>query len=156
MHRLLGRPSPTLISCGSRAWKVASFNREALRRSPTEYHVNVTKQLAVLDRATALERVGDDLELLQEMAQLYLDEYPSQLEALRVAVHKRDAKGVERAAHSLKGSVGNFGAFAAHSAALAVEMLGRHADLSHVDAAMADLEAALTDLHPEMELLLQG
>ncbi len=118
--------------------------------------MNVTKQLAVLDRPTALERVGGDLELLQEMAQLYLDEYPSQLEALRLAVRRRDAKGVERAAHSLKGSVGNFGAYAAHNAALAVEMLGRHADLTHLDPAMSDLEVALADLHPEMELLLHG
>jgi two-component system, sensor histidine kinase and response regulator len=118
--------------------------------------VNVIKQLAVLDKAVALERVGGDMELLQEMAQLYLEEYPSQMQALRAAVQTRDAKGVERAAHSLKGSVGNFGAAAAQSAALTVEMMGRHDDLAQLDSAFRLLEEALTDLHPEMEGLLAG
>lgn len=118
--------------------------------------MSVMKQLAVLDRVTALERVGGDLELLQEMAQLFLEEYPSQLDAVRTAVRTRDAKGVERSAHSLKGSVGNFGAALAHSAAFELEMLGRRADLTSVDSALVSLESALADLHPEMERLVQG
>ena len=117
--------------------------------------MSFSNQIAVLDRAVALERVGGDSELLQEMAQLFLDEYPMQLEAVRVAVRARDAKALERSAHSLKGSVGNFGAAAAQEAALQLELIGRRGDLREVDGAMACLESALSSLQPEMESLAQ-
>lgn len=117
--------------------------------------VSFSNQIAVLDRAVALERVGGDSELLQEMAQLFLDEYPMQLEAVRAAVRTRDAKALERSAHSLKGSVGNFGAAAAQDAALQLELIGRRGDLREVDQAMGCLENALSSLQPEMESLAQ-
>ncbi|MBL8176340.1 MAG: Hpt domain-containing protein [Bryobacterales bacterium] len=118
--------------------------------------MSFSNQIAVLDRAVALERVGGDSELLQEMAQLFLDEYPSQLDAVRVAVLARDAKALERSAHSLKGSVGNFGAAAAQDAALRLEMIGRRGELQDVEQEFRNLEAALSALQPEMESLAQS
>ena len=118
--------------------------------------MSFSNQIAVLDRAVALERVGGDSELLQEMAQLFLDEYPSQLEAVRAAVRARDARALERSAHSLKGSVGNFGAAAALEAALRMELLGRRGELQDVEQAMRSLEVALLTLQPEMETLAQA
>lgn len=115
--------------------------------------MSFSNQIAVLDRAVALERVGGDSELLQEMAQLFLEEYPSQLEAVRAAVQARDPKALERSAHSLKGSVGNFGAAAAQDAALRLELLGRRGDLQEVDQALGCLESALSSLQPEMQSL---
>ena len=112
-------------------------------------------QLAVLDRAIALSRVGGDTELLQEMAQIYLEECPGQMEAVRAAVAARDAKAVERSAHSLKGSVGNFGATMAQQAALQLEMLGRRGELDGAESALTDLEFAIRKLNPEMEHLAQ-
>lgn len=118
--------------------------------------MQLQNQLAVLDRAMALSRVGGDSELLQEMAQLFLEECPSQMEAVRDAVHTRDPKAIERSAHSLKGSVGNFGAAAAHQAALELEMKGRLSDLQGVEQALRQLESAVTELQPEMEDLAQS
>lgn len=115
--------------------------------------MDFANQLAVLDRAIALSRVGGDAELLQEMAQLFLEECPSQLESVRAAVRARDAKALERSAHSLKGSVGNFGAAAAHQAALTLEMLGRRGELEHIEPALQKLESAFRQLQPEMENL---
>jgi len=118
--------------------------------------VNFPNQLAVLDRAIALSRVGGDTELLQEMAQLFLEEYPSQLNVVRTAVQARDAKALERSAHSLKGSIGNFGAESAHQAAFALEMMGRQGNLDHVEDALRRLESTLSALKPEMECLAQS
>lgn len=118
--------------------------------------VDFPNQLAVLDRAIALSRVGGDSELLQEMAQIFLEECPSQMLAVRSAVAARDPKAVERSAHSLKGSVGNFGATMAQQAALALEMLGRRGQLEDVDSALYQLEDAIHQLQPEMESLAQS
>lgn len=115
--------------------------------------MSLPKQLAVLDRAIALSRVGGDAELLQEMAQLFLEEYPSQMDAIRSAVELRDPRAIERSAHSLKGSVGNFGAEAALNAAFSLEMIGRNGNLQEVENALAALELAIRELEPAMTSL---
>ena len=82
-------------------------------------------QEQVLDRAAALARVGGDLDLLKEIAALFLDEYPQALVDMRKALATGDAKTIERSAHGLKGSVANFGARTAVDAAFELEQLGR-------------------------------
>ncbi|HUQ94857.1 MAG TPA: Hpt domain-containing protein [Bryobacteraceae bacterium] len=115
--------------------------------------MNWQAQLAVMDRAIALSRVGGDAELLQEMAQLFLEEYPFQLEAVRTAVQAGDPKALERSAHCLKGSISNFGAAEAQQAAFTLEMLGRKGDLLDAGNALTQLETALQHLQPAMASL---
>ena len=62
-----------------------------------------------LDRRLALSRVGGDMELLREIAALFLEECPRSLLEIHQAVTGEDAAKLENAAHSLKGSVANFG-----------------------------------------------
>ena len=78
-------------------------------------------ELRALDRSLALSRVGGDVELLQEIAQLFLEDAPNMLAAIDLALRSGDAHALERAAHSLKGSVSNFGAQCAYEAAFSLE-----------------------------------
>ncbi len=117
-------------------------------RSAEDERVEIQRQLANLDRAIALEHVGGDEGLLQEIAALFLDEYPKTMAEIRVALEKGDARALERGAHSLKGSVGNFGAATAFQAALRLEMIGRSRNLTGADQAFADLVGALDSLRP--------
>ena len=78
----------------------------------------------LVDRAAVLDRVGGDEELLREITCIFLTEYPRLIDEIRSAVDSRDAKRLERAAHSLKGSVSNFGAQAATEAAYRLEIIG--------------------------------
>jgi HPt (histidine-containing phosphotransfer) domain-containing protein len=107
----------------------------------------------VLDREVALSRVGGDLELLKEIAVLFLENYEAWLGELREAAARGDAKLVESTAHGLKGSVANFGAQSVVEAALRLESLGRSRDLSEVSRSLAALESALAALRPELESL---
>ncbi|MGH9557885.1 MAG: Hpt domain-containing protein [Bryobacteraceae bacterium] len=106
-----------------------------------------------IDREMALSRVGGDAELLKEIAQLFLDDYPHAVADLRTAAAHADAKAVERAAHSLKGSVANFGAPAAVEAAFTLEQMGRNENLEQVNQVIHTLELALAALHTELEAL---
>ena len=106
-----------------------------------------------IDRQVALSRVGGDTELLREIANLFLEEYPRAMTSLREALSRGDAKEVERAAHGLKGSVANFGARAAVDAALTIEGLGRARQLAEVEQALRTLDLALAALRPELESL---
>jgi HPt (histidine-containing phosphotransfer) domain-containing protein len=104
----------------------------------------------ILDRATALARVGGDLDLLKEIAGLFLDEYPRALDDIHKALTTGDAQTLERAAHGLKGSVANFGARAAVDAAFQLEQLGHTHKLDQVPQALAALERTLASLHAEL------
>jgi len=115
--------------------------------------INATAGSPVLDRAVALSRVGGDAELLQEIAQLFLDEYPRVLDQLRDALSRGDARAIERTAHGLKGSVSNFGAPAAVEAARMIEAMGRAQQVEEVGQVLRTLELALAALRPELEAL---
>ncbi len=71
---------------------------------------SVEAQLRQLDESLALSRVGGDVELLKEVVELFLDDYPTTFEKIKSAVASRDATALEHHAHSLKGSVSTFGA----------------------------------------------
>ena len=107
----------------------------------------------MMDRALALSRVGGDAELLREIAQLFIEDYPRVLAELHRAIESGDSKTVERTAHGLKGSVSNFGAPAAVDAARTVEMLGRDRKLAEAEQVIRTLELALAALVPELQSL---
>lgn len=109
-----------------------------------------SSELAKLDCAVALERLGGDEELLKEVARLFLDEYPILMNEIRSAAAVRDASALERAAHSMKGSVSNFGTEKVYEAAYALERMGRTGDLSESEAGIARLESALAYIHPAL------
>jgi len=115
-----------------------------------ECSVEFTSQIARLNSAVALERLGGDEELLREVASLFLDEYPALMVEIREAVAARDAKALERAAHTLKGSVSNFGADAAYNAAFVLEMMGRSRNLAEVERGLTELDEALQYIHPAL------
>lgn len=111
----------------------------------------VEEQFHQLDEALALSRVGGDTDLLREIAELFLADYPCTLDKIRSAVLARDASAIERHAHSLKGSVSTFGAENAFNAAMVLERQGRTGDLADVEAGLSQLEGALGALRPELE-----
>jgi two-component system sensor histidine kinase/response regulator len=106
-----------------------------------------------LDRELALSRVGGDIDLLKEIAQLFVQDYPRVLEELHQAVNGGDAQAVERTAHGLKGSVSTFGARAAMEAARTLENLGRARKIEELNQVLHTLELALAALRPELESL---
>lgn len=80
------------------------------------------------------------MEFLQEIAGLFLEDCPRLLAEIRTAVTGGDARSLEYAAHTLKGSVANFGAEAAGEAAFLLETLGRAGDLKPATEAYSALE----------------
>ncbi|MEP7354580.1 MAG: Hpt domain-containing protein [Acidobacteriota bacterium] len=105
----------------------------------------------ILDFENALSRAGGDLDLLKEIAALFLDEYPRSLAELRQALAEGDAEAVGRTAHGLKGAVANFGAQPAVDAAFTLEQMGQSHDLAAGSETLANLKQALADLKQELE-----
>jgi two-component system, sensor histidine kinase and response regulator len=108
---------------------------------------------APVDRNAVLNRVGGDEMLLREITEIFLAEYPGMLHEIREAIRCSDAAKLEHCAHSLKGSVSNFGADAATNAAYQLELLGRKGRLEDAPEAFRALELHFSALGPALESL---
>lgn len=106
-----------------------------------------------LDYKAALAIAGDDPVLLQELAQLFLQEYPILIADLRAAARERDPKKLEARAHALKGALVNFGARTAVEAALLIESKGRAGNTDGVDEDLLSLERILQPFVVELGAL---
>jgi two-component system sensor histidine kinase/response regulator len=109
-----------------------------------------------LDTEALLDRFDGDRTLLDEIAAIFLEDYPQRLAAIESAVQQRDPAALQAAAHSLKGSAGTFGAAPAVEAALRLELMGRQQDLTDVELAFAELKKLMTDLTGELTALTRG
>lgn len=69
------------------------------------------------------------MDFLEEIAALFAEDCPKLIADIRSAIAAGNPGALERAAHTLKGSVANFGAEPAREAAFRLEMLGRSGDL---------------------------
>jgi signal transduction histidine kinase/DNA-binding response OmpR family regulator len=99
-----------------------------------------------VESSAVLERFGGDAEMVQQLVEIFLEEYPKQLAGVRAAIDGGDASVLRRTAHTLKGSVGTFSEGAAYYTALWLENMGREGDLTRREEAWTMLDAALQEL----------
>ncbi len=92
-----------------------------------------------------------DPEFLAEIVTLFLETYPDMLREIENAVLRKDAGGLCRAAHTMKGAVANFGARAVVAQAQALEEMGRKSDLAHAGQGVLVLRASLEKFVPELQ-----
>jgi two-component system sensor histidine kinase/response regulator len=102
--------------------------------------------LPVLDRAIMLASVEQDLELLRELVEIFLAEAPGLLAQIRAGVEENDAESVERAAHTLKGALGTFGALRAVEVAHLLEVCGRESRLNDAGTLIPPLELDMVEV----------
>lgn len=111
-------------------------------------------QLAFINYALALDRVGGDEALFKEIGHLFLSEYRELLHSLEQAVEASDAEGIHRAAHTLKGSLGTLGAEDAMKSALEMEVYGRHGDVGGAAKHLKNLIEALHKVERELREII--
>ena len=104
----------------------------------------------IFDKSSFLSRLEGDESLGSEIIEMFLQEYPKLLEGVRQAAEQRNAAMLERAAHTLKGSVGDIAASQAFDAARILEQIAREGKLEGAALAVASLETALHRLEPEL------
>ena len=109
----------------------------------------------VVDRAALLSRLEGDASLLTEIVGLFLQTAPRLMRDLKQALTSKDAGKLERAAHTLKGAVANFGARPAFEAAFKMEQHGQRGDLAAARKAWASVEKEMARLKKELERLAE-
>jgi two-component system sensor histidine kinase/response regulator len=96
---------------------------------------------APVDRDQALERLGGDEGLFTEVIQLFLEDCPARLAAIKRAVDRGDADQIRVTAHALKGAAGNLSATGLFDAASTLERLGMEHRIDAARAAWRQLSA---------------
>ena len=118
-----------------------------LNTASIEEHFRQVKEL--------LRKVGGDRRLLTQVSQMFGAEYPKMVTAVRDAISRQDIDDFRRAAHALKGVVGNMAAQGAYAAALHLEHLSREAILVEGEAALNRLEREVDGFQQALETIGQ-
>src|SRR5262249_13441261 len=85
--------------------------------------------------------LGGDPEFLVEVGDAFFSDTPPRIEALKAGLASGDGETLGRAAHSLKGSSGNFGALRLQAVCADVERLGRAGQLATLAPLVERLES---------------
>ena len=77
-----------------------------------------------IDMDSVLERVGGDESFLQELLDIYIDDFMEKYVQLGQAIEQRDFNNIKEIGHSLKGSSGNLSLTGLHETAFGIESSG--------------------------------
>jgi two-component system sensor histidine kinase/response regulator len=124
-----------------------------LQTGKTESSVKPAK--TILNYGDLLRFVDGDKGLLNQLARMFLDEGPKMLAKIKQAVEHCNGHEIERAAHSLKGVVGNFHAQSAVEAVANLESLGHQGNLIHSKEALVLVEHEIQAMNQELHKLIK-
>ena len=107
------------------------------------------------DVISGLRELGGDEgpSLVVDLIDIFLDDVPPRLAELQSTVGSNDAAGVERVAHTLKGSAGSMGAVPMSHAADDLQTMGASGDLSRVKDSLNRLESEWRKAKAALEAL---
>ena len=109
---------------------------------------------SVIDHAALLEGFDGNRNLLKKIVRLFLADYPRSVDEIKQSISRGDANALARAAHALKGSVGNFAAKEAFAIAQRLENMGRNGKLDTAGEEYIVLESELTLVSKELRRLI--
>ncbi len=112
---------------------------------------DAAQESEAVDLASALERLGGDRNLYDELVGVFKNECPSMAAEMRRAIDDNDVKTLARSAHTLRGSSSNLGAVAVAEAALELEKLARAEKLDGAGKQFKVLESEIERLFSELE-----
>jgi PAS domain S-box-containing protein len=112
-----------------------------------------SRDAEAVDLAAALERIGGDRNLYDELVSVFKNECPGMAAEMRRAIDDSDGKALARSAHTLRGSSSNLGAVVVAEVALELEKLAQSEKLEGAGKQFKVLEHEIERLFLELESL---
>ena len=103
-----------------------------------------------IDLTLALKATDGDFELLKDVVDAFLEEYPTLMAVLEPAIVARDAAVVQRASHTIKGTLRLFGNVPAKAFAEQLEEMGQSGVLEHALDTFESLKHELSTLRAQL------
>lgn len=98
------------------------------------------------NREFALEQAADDVELLQELIDIFKDSLTSDIMLMEQGLDEKSAKQVCSAAHSIKGAAASLGIQGITDAAFKIEEDSREGSLGVAEENLPELKSLLSEL----------
>ena len=108
--------------------------------------VDDNEALQIIDQALLLKAFDGDLDFMQEVVEVFLNDYPRLFADLRQAVQSRDEGLLMRSAHSLKGMLKNFRADVAAEIAYDIEKRAKASNFENIRAEIAALRDQVAEV----------
>jgi len=96
--------------------------------------------LPVFDYDDFMERMDGDRDLLKEVIEIFLEDAPSLMEALRLAIRGGNKDAMERAAHTLKGAAANISAKGLHRLSSNMQEMIKKGEVAHIEYLLGKME----------------
>lgn len=104
-----------------------------------------------IDFSSVLERISGDVSFLQDLLNLFFQEFGEKKELLEQALSRGDSIQIQEVGHSLKGASANLSLVPLQKLGLAIEMAGREENLDKARVAIAALGAEFQRLKTYLE-----
>ncbi len=108
------------------------------------------KQMESIDLKPALKATDGDIGLLQEVLEAFLEEYPKLLEELEPALKTGNSAVVQRASHTIKGSLRLFGNDRSKELVEQLEGMGATGTLGEAKEILESLKLTLASLRGQL------
>ena len=108
-------------------------------------------QIVDINFEELLARVENDRELMQDLLDMFREEYPRQRQTLQQALDANDMAQIHSAGHTVKGMCANLAMPQAAQAAARVEMAGKSQNAGDLAAAVADLDHAVARIWNQLD-----
>jgi signal transduction histidine kinase/CheY-like chemotaxis protein/HPt (histidine-containing phosphotransfer) domain-containing protein len=105
----------------------------------------------VFDYAAMSERLMDDQDLIQLIADAYLTDMPVQIEQLKTFVQDGDVEQAAAQVHKIKGASSNVGAMVLSALAFKMEQAGKEGDIDMISQNVTTLEQCFEQIKSTME-----
>lgn len=106
------------------------------------------------DIRAALERMGGEMDLLQEHIAYMLHDIPELMERMRKAITRRDARLLEISAHRLKSLVSSYDYHPAQALAARLEGMGKESQFDGAPELLAELDSLIASFLPDVKAYL--
>jgi CheY-like chemotaxis protein/HPt (histidine-containing phosphotransfer) domain-containing protein len=107
----------------------------------------------IFDRTDALDRLGGDEEILQELMDMLAQQCDEMGSMVRQAIEERDCKLLATAAHTIKGAMGNVSAHASREAAVKLEAAAKRDDIVAAAREAKELQRQMDFLKNHIEVM---
>jgi HPt (histidine-containing phosphotransfer) domain-containing protein len=113
--------------------------------------MNKEMNQAVCNYDFAMRNTGNDIELLEEIIDIFLTSCDSMIEDLEQAVGSQDASAIRLLAHKYKGTLASLGATLSAETASKLQLIAEEDDLSDAKPLFSLLKKQLEELRIELE-----
>lgn len=98
------------------------------------------KSTSPIDYASALNRIGGDESFLDELLNLYSDDFSQKIDQIKIAIVQENYNLIQGLGHNLKGASANLSAIPLQNASLKMETAGKEENIKKVKESVEHLE----------------